>query len=262
MPVPTMFGAVGGGFDPAALALFARMTTPPTTARKQLINAVIVTLKGAGAWDRLTGLWVTAAADSQASLLNWKGNTNNLTATNSPTFTADRGYVGAVTSVTTPRLVPALAPNSLGQNDVSLSIWYQQLGAGDNNKWDGLLVAGAFFSMIARDATNLYGGNVNTNSFTGLNAAGAATGLVTASRTASNVTTLYKNGVSVTTNVAASVAPSNIGIPFLAYTPDNVAFTGHDHREAAMAVGASLSAAQAAALYAALEDYMVGVGAA
>jgi len=97
--------AIGNG-DPSATksvtptglpetdALIARFTTPPTTARAKAINTFIGSLINAGVWAKLDCLYVTAAADSQAARRNWVQDAHNLTAVNSPTFTADRGYAG------------------------------------------------------------------------------------------------------------------------------------------------------------------------
>ena len=75
-----------------AAALVARFTTPPTNARKVLIDNFIGALKTAGVWSKLDALHVTAAADSQAARQNWVQDAYNLTAFSSPVFTADRGY--------------------------------------------------------------------------------------------------------------------------------------------------------------------------
>lgn len=81
-------------YCPEALALFARMTTQPTDARKTVINTFITSLKTAGVWDKLDAMYVFAAANQQAALLNWIADTNNATAENSPAFTADEGIQG------------------------------------------------------------------------------------------------------------------------------------------------------------------------
>ena len=84
----------GVSYDAAATALFARFTTPPTSARKAVINTLIVALKDAGVWSKLDALYLFAAADSQAARQNWVQDLYNATAVSSPTFTADRGYNG------------------------------------------------------------------------------------------------------------------------------------------------------------------------
>lgn len=85
-------GAPWSAYSDEAEALFARFTTPPTVARKLLIDNFIVSLKTAGVWSKLDALHVTAAADSQAARQNWVQDAYNLTAFSSPVFTVDRGF--------------------------------------------------------------------------------------------------------------------------------------------------------------------------
>lgn len=82
---------MGSGFPPEAQALFARMSTPPSGARKHQISRLIRSLKQAGVWVKLDVFYMFAAANSQAALLNWKSTSYNA-ANSSATFTADQGY--------------------------------------------------------------------------------------------------------------------------------------------------------------------------
>lgn len=86
--------SAGVRYDPDAVALFARMDTQPTAARKRLDSDLIVGLKDIGWWDICDGFGILGAETAQASLLNWKGDIYNPTAVNAPTFTANRGYTG------------------------------------------------------------------------------------------------------------------------------------------------------------------------
>lgn len=85
-------GLLGPGFSDEALALFARMSSPPDSVRKSAINTLIGSLKSAGAWSKLDVLQVYAAADSQAALLNWMSSSYDASVVSSPTFEADRGF--------------------------------------------------------------------------------------------------------------------------------------------------------------------------
>lgn len=87
-------------YSAEATALFARMTTPPSGARKTLINNLINSLKlgatsATNIWAKIDVLYVLAAADAQAACLEWKGNAAyNAVPVGAPVFTADRGYAG------------------------------------------------------------------------------------------------------------------------------------------------------------------------
>ena len=106
--------AVHPTFSSEALAIFASMTTPPTTARKIIINNFVVSLKSSGVWAGLDVLYLLAAADSQAAIINWKNpGTFNAIAVSSPAFVADRGFTG---DGATSRLRTQYAPSTNGIN--------------------------------------------------------------------------------------------------------------------------------------------------
>lgn len=80
-------------YDADAQAIFDEFTTPADDTRKGHINTLVLALKSASAWTILDRLFVYAAADSQAALVNWKNpGTSTGTVNNAPTFTADKGY--------------------------------------------------------------------------------------------------------------------------------------------------------------------------
>ena len=91
-PLPGLIAAAG--YDAAATALFARMTTQPSANRKQLISDLITEFKACGAWSVIEGCWMFAAHDEQASRLNWKSSAGTMVAVNAtlPAFTVDRGH--------------------------------------------------------------------------------------------------------------------------------------------------------------------------
>jgi hypothetical protein len=110
-------------WDPDALALFQRMTQSPDMQRQQAINTCIVALKAAGVWQLLDVLWVLAAHDEQAALLNWKAATATPIALNT-VFQADRGFTGDGISA---RIHTRYNPFNNGVNykrdDASLWVW-------------------------------------------------------------------------------------------------------------------------------------------
>lgn len=119
-----MLSSMGGsGYEAEATALFARFTSDPGTTRKNDINTCIASLKTNGIWSKLEALWVFAAHDSQASLLNWVSSSHNMTTAGSPTFTTDAGYTGDNTTnyLITPDNISAYS--LFTQNSAHLSIW-------------------------------------------------------------------------------------------------------------------------------------------
>lgn len=117
MPVPATFpdyiadtiaanigdflGSAGISYDPAALALFAAMTTPPPAFLKAAYNAAIVSLKSAGLWTtKLDVLYKANVHTAQAANLNWLNPAAfNLTVgAGAPIFAPYLGYKGNGTS--------------------------------------------------------------------------------------------------------------------------------------------------------------------
>jgi hypothetical protein len=250
-------GTVGAGSSYAAEteAIAAAFTTPPTTARKNLIDAAVVALKAAGVWTKLDALYAFAAADSQAALINWKApGTFNGTLVNAPAFTADQGFAGGATKSVATSFNPTTAPSpKLTQNDASLFAWSYS----NPSSSGGILsnTVGSTGLMIAPR----YGGAtryVSVNDVWTLPAAPSdATGLTAASRTSSSLRTVYLNAVSAETQTGASNVSANQPLSFLIGNGNNFAEICSGG-----GFGAGLVQAEHTALYNALRTYMTGVG--
>lgn len=249
---------LAAGFAPETQALVARMSVAPSAARKAAIDRLIRALRNAGVWPKLTALYVLAAHDAQAARLNWKGATHDLTAVNTPIFTTDRGYRGSASGIAIAGgiLETGYVASDFAQNSVSFGVWYQALGTASDDAADG------------DDATSLVlgpkaaSGGQGGIPFSGaaISAAGAAAGLLMVTRTGATASALYRNGASAATSTDASVSPSSNPVRLLGYGSAGSAHA-HDNREAAAFLGAGLTAAEAAAVYAALQTWMTTVGA-
>ncbi len=251
----------GAEFDPAAEAIFAAFTTPPTDARKILINDFVVALKDGGVWDLLLVLHILAAADAQASLINWKTpGTFNATLVSTPTFTADRGYTG---NGTTTALSSAFVPSTNGgaiyvQNSAHASVRSLSDIAGNNaNRPIGMAsVTSPRVLVNTRNAANQLGTILNSGGG-GANVALATTlGHFIVSRTAAAVTQRYHNGAAQGTSVDAST-----GLPTdtIHYLRDATNFAAM--QIASASIGGALDDSHAATLYNAELAYMQAVGA-
>lgn len=247
-------------YTAAASALFARMTTPPTAARKQIINNLIVSLTTAGVWAKLDALYVLAAADSQAAGLNWISTSFNISVVGTPTFTADRGYnstdAGSANYLNT-TYNPSTAGGLLTQNSAHFSLWSRT--SAQNSYADGIF-NGTNGDLIAPRG----GANTSTWAINGpLETAPSnsdGSGLFTATRTASTTTALYRNGVSLQAGSTTSVALINLAIPLIAGNTSGV-ITTSARQEAAATIGSGLTAQNALDLYNAMQTYMTAVGA-
>lgn len=87
-------------YEAESAALFARFTGTPTVATKNLYNKLILDLKTAGTWSKRDVIVVYCGFDSQASLLNLKGDSLNhaLAGATQPSFTAGQYFQGDGTS--------------------------------------------------------------------------------------------------------------------------------------------------------------------
>lgn len=113
---------------PETTALLARMTAAPSSTRVAVIDQLIRALKAAGIWARLDALWLLAAHDAQAARLNAVQGAYDLTAVNSPAFTADHGYKGNGTSAyLASGYIPYVVGGKYLQNDASVGAFIRQL---------------------------------------------------------------------------------------------------------------------------------------
>lgn len=251
----------GGTLEPETTALLARFTTPATPQRQLLINGLISALVSSGIWAKLDAFYVMAAADEQAAQRNWVADTFNLTPTNTPTFTVDRGYQGnGSTSFLDTGFNPttASAPK-FTQNDAHMLIWSRtSLRNGAAVSYD----AGNANSRVARrsnvvdgvPADGVYRSNLAGDVVSGT----GYPGYVGWARSAAAVWEAYRNGADSGGGTNASAALSNASFYALARNSGEFG----TNQLAAYHFGGNLTAGQVSAVYNALNVYMVNVGAA
>lgn len=248
-------------FSPNAEALFARMTTPPAPARKRLINRTIRFLEATDVWDKLDQLMVFAAHDSQAALLNWTG--IGLDGENDgASFTQDRGFTGdGVADCIDTNVDPTSPFYQYAQNSASISVWSRTSGQRTGLTM-GQLSSGRA-SLITRNGSDQAVGSINNTSLVTL-ASGVTdgSGLFTLSRTASNLTTLYRNGVSIGSTAQSAGAEPTVNWRVMAEGRSGPTAEFWEGEAAASVIAAGLTADDADALYNGLNIYMTGVGAA
>lgn len=110
--------------DPAAAALIARFTTPPSAYEVQWINTTIIGLKDFGVWELLDFLHYYWLADSQSSSLNWI-KTTHTSVNNGCTFTPYVGFTGDSGALAFLDLnyAPATAADNMTQDDASIGVY-------------------------------------------------------------------------------------------------------------------------------------------
>src|SRR5262245_34013854 len=259
-PIVGAVWAGSGTYDRASQTIFNAFSAAPDTTRKGVINTCVVACKNAGVWTKLDVLYLFAAADSQAALINWKNpGTNNGTANGSPTFTADRGYTGnASTSYIDTTYNPFSSGGQFAANDATMFAWNLASSASGTSPLFGG-DAGSFRNQgFPNISTNTYRAAIGDSAIQiDYTSNTTKPGLYSASRTASNALASYRNGASVGTDTtAASTGLPNENLSFLR----SHVFFG-DWQISGGGFGKGLNSTEHAALYSALLAYLQAVGA-
>ena len=195
-------------FDTDAQALFDRITTPPTNARKTIINDLIVGLKNDGNWAELDVLVLLAAADSQAALLDCKNLQDGAEAL-APAFVADRGYTSdGVTSYINTQFNPSTQGVQYTQNNASFG-FYMRTDVSEGKTDMGLFSAGDTENLInSSNGVGLFQATINSDTIFSVAIANSL-GLSAVRRTTNNLEEGFKNGVSIGTQADTSQALIN-----------------------------------------------------
>jgi len=247
-------------------ALVARMTVAPSAARKTLIDNVIVALKNAGIWTDLDLLYVFAAHDAQAAILNWKAATFPIVSMLVPVFTVDRGYdFDGTTQYLRTTFIPSTNGVNYTINSASAFIWCRDNVAGGS----GVISLGAQGAASARSlkinprhTANQFFIALNSDTTAQIGAVTDSIGLTHIERSSSANVTVYKNGVNSVTSALVSTGTPQVEIDLGALNA-NGTITGFDSRAlAVMGLGKALGDTKATALYNALSTYLSAIGAA
>jgi hypothetical protein len=249
-------GALGGSlFDGAALTLFAAMTTQPNATRKTQINNLIESLKASGAWALTDALYVFAAHDAQAALLNWKNpGANTLSESNSPTFETDRGYTGdGATSGLTGGPNLSTLGGSYSLDNAHMGAWVGTNVAENVSDFGNTT---AFIRSRSAASSGVIRANDATSTTISIAVGATSVGHSLWSRSLSTSYDTYKNGAFITSPVVTTTTITNAQL--------TVCFVGalfSTKRVQAAHVGGALTTTQVASYYSALAAYMTAVGA-
>ena len=258
----------GGGvsYEAEALTYFAAMSVAPDDTRKGHLNTLIASLKTAGVWAKLDGLYIMAAHDAQAARVNAVNPASVATANGTITFTTDRGYAGnGTTGYLNTGFNPTTAPSpKYARNSAHMGAWSRTaVNAGAEIG----VACGLGTPATAQILSNVFGSSrVYTNNGNSVIAfANSPTTHICWSRTGSNTAPYYSNAALQGTDVNGSVVLANA--EFLisaqnqsttgtvtpgAYCQNQIMFTHF---------GQSLSGAEVTAMYNALSAYKTAVGA-
>jgi hypothetical protein len=233
------------------------MTVEPDTTRKGLINDLILSLKTASVWNKLDTLYVFAAHDSQAGLLNWKSTsfTATLVGPNLPAHNTDIGFSGATGATSTASNLTAggYNPSAGGLNYTGTSSHFG-IFTTKIDSYNNIIqtTPNGFQGGFIRPENRVFGRSGFGSQFDILPGSVAQRGHYMLNRFAT-LDGSYYNGV---VGAATVTADTNIEGPF------NMLVAGglNGHRIAVHHAGASLNSAEAAALYSALNTYLTAIG--
>ncbi len=262
--IPVRRVLVGGGYDPSSVAIFQAFTTPPTTQQQRLYDQFVRALKSSGVWPILDAIYLFAAANSQAALINLKNpGTFNATAVSSPTFTSNQGFTGnGTSSYVNSNFTPSTAGGNFQQNSAHASARsLSSVAASTTQRLVGIAAAQAGNRILIHPRTtgDLFNVLVNYGS-PSLSANNAnSAGHFLANRSDASAQQSYSNGSQVGSSTDVSVGNTNQAITFGADFALSSNFA--TLQMASGSIGGSLTASQVAALYAAEHAYMLGVGA-
>lgn len=245
------------GLEPEAVALIARMTTPPDAQRIALINSTYRGLKTAGILSKLDALWVMAAHDSQAAGLNWINSSHTLSPVNSPTFTVDRGYAGdGATSYMDTNYNPATHGVNLTQNSGSFGVW-SMTSAQQSTSIAGWLDGSDGITILPRSSGNVFSGRVNTGITVTGSVNGDGMGFYVVSRSDASTQSHFKNGALANSDSRSSTAINSNNL----YIGRSAASSYVSAQISVCLIGANLSDEEHAGLYTAMNAYLTGIGA-
>lgn len=223
------------------------------------VTTLIAALKSSSVWPSLDRLWFFAAENATQALIDLKARAT-ATAVNSPTLTANRGYLGnGTTSYIDSNFNASTAGGNYVRDDASFGVWIET-GHTNTGQAQGYIGNDEtnFGHILLNDTAAL--GSVNANSADASFTYSAKTGFWHAQRTASNAQALFQNGASVATSSNASVAIANRNFFMLASNNGGVAYRPVAGRIASGHISKSLTAAQNTAFYNTLRTYMTAVG--
>lgn len=260
---------VASSYDPAAVAYFAAMTVQPSTARKDLLNALIVGLKADGVWDTYDLLYIGASHDQQAARLNVVNPTGpyTLQAVNSPVFVVDR-YIGSQSGggywntgfnlTITPEANRKMKSSSLAVASMSFGLFsllnFQNISSSVGAYQD----AGNGGYTLAPWSDSNGGGGVRVQSVNGaiVNVHGNSLGLYNARRFQSEIIGIKKN------KLPNEVAPFALGpVPNQTFRFGSITGTTAQPMQAAFGfVGGYKTDAQCDAEYDRFRTYLTAIG--
>jgi hypothetical protein len=251
-------GFMQGGAAPLqaeTTALVAQMTVTPSAGRQAVINEAIYALKNAGLWTLCDFLFVFAAHDGQAGLVNWINPGQVASTVATVTFTIDRGYNGDGVSGYIGAGFNWSALTRFTQNNAHIGAWIQSGGTATQPIIGSPTTQRV--TLLPRSAGLMSSRLNSTVSGTSATVAQASGHSLTTRSAATNYDQ-HKNGAAIGNIIDTSTTVVAEQVVFLrgptTFNTAQVLAAAHG--------GAALTPTQIANFYSALLAYMTAVGAA
>lgn len=268
MPNPTLnrrvltSGASSISYDVDAIAYFNQLSPAPSDFYKNAINTLILKLKSDGNWNGLDRLWIHATEAQQNATISVKYPTSAAlveVGSPAPTWTVSQGYTGVSgNSSLSLSYVPSVDKVNLSLNSAAMGVYARVTEVNDLSIILGANTTGVGEMTMALNYTgfgkliaiNAIGQDIIANTTT--------QGFYALSRSASNLTTLYKNGASLGTSVAVSTALPTFSLCCLGWNSDGVIGNRSTNQVAITFV--SNSTVNQATFYTALQAFATTIG--
>jgi len=235
-PIVNRRVVVSGGYDASAAAYFARLEGNVTPQVKTLVNNLVVTLKADNNWPYIDHLPLMNMPNEQNAMVNLKSPSDPLMVNyNSCVHTP---YIGIQGNGTTSYIDTNYNPSTYGGNltlNSALFGVYSNTNATNIANYGANTAAHSFYFIPKFIDNNFYTCNNTTIDNNAPVAITSSDGLLVMSRTASNNTNVYRNGVTIGTTSTASSAIPNQKLYLLSLNNNGTAIT-FDTRQLAISI--------------------------
>lgn len=244
-----------GSATAATSNYLAALATQPPGVLQDAYFDLISAFYACGAWDLTTGLFVFAALDQQAALVNLRAPSVSGATSGSPTFTPYRGFTGNGSNAVITSGYTISATTGYAQNNAHVGVYGAWLSGADGPM---LGHGGASGSTTISRASGALATRLNNATEDAGAAIGDGPAHILLSRSASGSYTPYVAGIARTDVSQASGSPVAQQFAGLRIT---TTYASANVRISGMHFGGALSAAQAAAVAAAWAAFAMAVGA-
>lgn len=245
-------------------AAFLARTTGLDTQHSDAYTGLINGLVADGIWSKLDLLYIYATQDTATAQLNLISSSYPATLNGSPTFTADRGYLG-VDASSTVYINTGFNPTTASspkytRNSAHLSVWnLTNVGSGGPSiGYSGGTNISNLYAQYSGDGRAYF--RVNTTTLSQFYNNSDARGFYIGSRTSSVDLNGFKDGASVYSNGGdASTALVNLNLYSLGINNNGPAY-GVPQQHAMISIGSGLTSTDSTNYYNRLRTYMTAIG--